>query len=328
VELAFWWMLAVCAAVVVAGALVAVLSWRRRSRRKGPGLAVAHSERLTRLPAYRSSIRRTRAVTIAFVALLGVSLVAAGLLAARPVQNTVVQPGKYNRDIVLCLDVSGSMTDTDVEVLNRFDELSKGFKGERLSLVLFNASAAQVFPLTDDYAYVRDQLTAVRAGLDGSGDFSEAWAGTMLGDGASLIGDGLASCILKFGDRDSDRSRSVILATDNYVNGDQLMTLAEAGSFAQSLKVRVYGIDPAKESTGATAESQELESVVDATQGGYYALDSADTVPTIINKIEATQAALIKGQPSLIVSDRPVLLAGILLALLAALLVLAWRARL
>jgi Ca-activated chloride channel family protein len=342
-ELENWWVIPVCLALVLATAGFVAWRWRKRSaRRRSAGTPVAHSERLTRLPEYRTVLNRATAGTIVAASLIGLLAVTTGILAARPIHSAVVVPEKFNRDIVLCLDVSGSMAEVDADVLDRFDQLTERFKGERIGLVLFNATAAQVFPLTDDYEFVRDQLMLVRTGIDGTGDYSDVWGGTSLAsrDGASLIGDGLASCVLSFGtdqpgaadpesSQGSDkRSRSVILATDNDVNGEQLMTLEQAGQLASNRDVRVYGIDKPGILIGDSPESAEFQRVVEATGGAYFKLDDSTAVSAVIDSIQATEASLIKGTPQLVVTDQaaPWIVVSLLLVMLF--LVIAWRVRL
>lgn len=50
-----------------------------------------------------------------------------------------------NRDDVLCLDVSRSMYEYDVEIIKTYRTLARKFDGERLGLVLFDRSPAVVF---------------------------------------------------------------------------------------------------------------------------------------------------------------------------------------
>jgi Ca-activated chloride channel family protein len=326
VGLANAWILLGLVPVVVA---VVVVS-RLRGRKRAPDAAVpvAHTRRLTRLPGFVAAVMRMRVLTILAVVLVTLFAATAALLAARPVVTSTEKPAKFTRDVVLCLDVSGSMTDVDIDVLGRFTELTEGFEGERLALVIFNSSAAQVFPLTDDYDYIGEQLEAVRSSLDGTGEFSAAFGGTLTGEGASLIGDGLASCVLTFDRTDEKRSRSVVLATDNDINGTPIMSLDEAGAFAKSRDVRVYGIDPSVSVPGDSEDSAEFQRVVDTTDGEYFVLESADTVPAIVDSIEATEAALVEVEPKMIVSDQPTLPAMLAIVLLGGLLVVAWRARL
>ncbi|MDN4638955.1 VWA domain-containing protein [Agreia sp. PsM10] len=320
------WILIGLVPVVVA--IIVVSRLARRRRPSDAAVPVAHTGRLTRLPGFMAALSRMRALSIAAIVLVSLLGATAAVLAARPVVTSTEKPATFTRDVVLCLDVSGSMTDVDIDVLARFTELSEGFEGERLALVIFNSSAAQVFPLTDDYDYIAEQLEAVRSSLDGTGTFSDAFGGTLTGEGASLIGDGLASCVLTFDRTDEERSRSVVLATDNDINGTPIMTLDEAGAFAKSRDVRVYGIDPSVSNPGDSEDSAEFQRVVDSTDGDYFVLESADTVPAIVDSIEATEAALVDDEPQLLVTDQPTIFAILALALLGALLIVVWRARL
>src|SRR5699024_1451460 len=114
--------IAIAAVVAAVAVVAAALLWRGGVAR-GSGAAVARAERLRLLPAVRRAAR-IRIVALAGAAALGtVSIVAAGVVAARPVTEQVVQPDAHSRDIMLCLDVSGSMTDVDIEILDVFDEL-------------------------------------------------------------------------------------------------------------------------------------------------------------------------------------------------------------
>ena len=320
------WILVGLVPVIVAVIVVSRLARRRRP--SDAAVPVAHTSRLTRLPGFIAAVSRMRALTITAIVLVSLLGATAAVLAARPIVTSTEKPATFTRDVVLCLDVSGSMTDVDIDVLARFTELSEGFEGERLALVIFNSSAAQVFPLTDDYDYIAEQLEAVRSSLDGTGTFSDAFGGTLTGEGASLIGDGLASCVLTFDRTDEERSRSVVLATDNDINGIPIMTLDEAGAFAKSRDVRVYGIDPSVSNPGDSEDSAEFQRVVDSTDGDYFVLDSADTVPAIVDSIEATEAALVDDEPQLLVTDQPVIFTNLAIVLLGALLVVVWRARL
>jgi Ca-activated chloride channel family protein len=326
VELILWWMPAAWAALVVA--VVLVVSRRRRGgTRSDDSLPVAHRDRLTSLPGYARAVRRYRLLLAALLASIAVVLVAAVALSARPAVVTTVQPRMENRDIVLCLDVSGSMVDYDKEVLDVFGDLAERFTGERISLVVFNASAVTRFPLTSDYGYIADQLADLRAEFDS--EESEYYRGTLFGDGSSLVGDGLASCAVRFDSPDEERSRSVILVTDNLIAGEPVFTLPEAGALAEDEGVRVYGINPGD--TEAKDYLQELarefRSVVESTGGAYFPLDDPAAIPSIVERITAEQAAAITAEPELMLLDQPG--PWVLLAFLgtAGLFVLAWRLR-
>ncbi|WP_423917646.1 vWA domain-containing protein [Frigoribacterium sp. 2-23] len=331
--LMFWWV-PFAALAVAAIAAVVYVRWRRRDRERlrRQGTPVAHSERLTSLPAYRRLVGRYRALLV--VALVGVIALGgmSALLAARVSSVSVVEPESYKRDVILCLDVSGSMTEVDSKIADTFATLAKGLDGERIGLYLFDSSSVQAFPLTDDYAYVQTQLQQYRDSFDSYGENgTRYWSGTDLGKGASLIGDGLASCVLGFDDADSNtRPKSIILATDNYVNGQALLTLTQAGALAKEKGVRVYAINPADFGTDQIADqvATELKTTVDDTGGGYYALDDATTVSQIVSEIDAQEAGLFTGTRRLVVTDDPgPLTVAALIVALGGLLLL-WRVRL
>lgn len=324
-ELIFWWMLP--AWLVLAAVVVLLVARRRSSGASAESLPIAHRDRLTALPGYARALARYRRLLLGVVASIALLVVAAATLSARPASVASVQPELKNRDIVLCLDVSGSMVDYDREVLDVFGELAEQFTGERISLVVFNASAVTRFPLTSDYAYIADQFAALRDQFDS--EESDYYRGTLFGDGSSLVGDGLASCAVRFDSPDAERSRSVILVTDNLIAGEPIFSLAQAGELASTRGVRVYGINPGDtEAKGYLAPlATEFRTVVEATDGAYFALDDPTAIPSIVETITAEQAAAMTGEPELVLLDRPG--PGVLLAFLglAGFLVLVRRLR-
>ncbi|MCU1544431.1 MAG: hypothetical protein JWM50_2296 [Microbacteriaceae bacterium] len=324
-ELILWWMPLAWSVVIV----VVVILVRRRARRSASGasLPIAHRDRLTSLPGYARAVRRYRLLLAATVAALLLLLVAAVALSARPAAVTSVQPRMENRDIVLCLDVSGSMVDYDKQVLDVFADLAKRFTGERISLVIFNASAVTRFPLTTDYDYVAEQLADLRAEFDA--DDNEYFSGTLFGNGSSLVGDGLASCAVRFDSPGTDRSRSVVLVTDNLIAGEPVFTLAEAGALAEDEGVRVYGINPGDTAAKAYLAdlATEFRTVVEGTGGVYFPLDDPDAIPSIVDRITAEQAAAITGEPELMLLDEPAPWVLPAFLGLGGLFLLAWRLR-
>lgn len=321
--IAFWWIPLVLVALALAVGALAWIAVRRR-RTRAATIPVANTRRLTELPAFRRVVNRATVLSsiaaVALAALLVVTAVAAG----RWVYQRVETPEKFNRDIVLCLDISGSMVDFDIEVIDRYIEMLPGFSGERMSLVLWDSTAAQIFPLTDDYDFVEEQLQEVRDGmLDFDGTY---WYGTQNGSGASLVGDGLASCALMFdGEATDGRSRSIILATDNAVNGTPLVTVPDAAAIAASKNIRIYGLDA---NAYEDAFSDEYRTSILQNDGQYFKLSDPGAVPGIVDQITSDQTSLMLGAPQILITDRP---ASWLIAMLIAfstLLVLLWRLRL
>lgn len=323
-----WWMVLVAAgALVVAIVIGLLIGLRGRLRRdQRPAALVSRAERLRALPAFRSSVRRQMALLSGILALGAVAVLLGGVVAARPMAPKTIQPVDTSRDIMLCLDVSGSMADVDVEVLDVFLELLEGFEGERIGLTIFNSSPVQVFPLTDDYPFIEEQLSRVRQSFDYTSETPEHWVGTLNGPGASLIGDGLAACTMRFDHVDDERSRSIILATDNELAGASILTVEEAAHYAKSKQVRVFALNPVQ---GKDAEvSAELAHAAELTGGQSYALRDTTTVSDIITEIQKQEATALEGQAQVILVDDPGLWIALMLVAVLGFLVLLWRVRL
>jgi Ca-activated chloride channel homolog len=327
-ELSYWWILPLAAAAV---SLALYLAKRRGSAHTTR--PVAHSERLTALPEYQRALRRHRrwlatAVVAGFLLLAGTALAA-----ARPAERSATQPELRNRDIILCLDVSGSMASTDAAITAVFEKLAGEFDGERIGMVMFDSRAVQLFPLSDDYDYIAGELAAARKAFDDGGD--SFFSGTWGGGGTSLIGDGLASCIRSFPasnsnnsqGEDAGRSRSVILATDNYVSGAPIFTLEQAAQLAKPRGVKIHALNPGDLDYGPRKDQPgaRLRAVAEASGGSYFVPDSPDAVPGIVQKVQESEATAMKGAPQLVVADCPEL--PLLIALFAggALLFAGWR---
>jgi Ca-activated chloride channel family protein len=326
--LTLWWLIPLGLAVL---AVVAVLVFRRRTP-TASGAPVAHADRLTSLPSYRAALKSHRrwlgVLCACGVLLAGSTLVAA----ARPAQQRTNTPEEANRDIVLCLDVSGSMIETDQAIVDVFGSLVSEFKGERIGLTIFDASAVQVFPLTDDYELVTSELDRARKALGRDSNTFSFFDGVYLGEGSSLIGDGLASCVTGFPKLDTEkRSRSIILATDNMLMGKPIFSLDQAAALATTDKVRVYAINPNGYASGTDGKAGQaadaLRAAAAGTGGDYFGLDNADAVHSIVSKVQATEAAKTKGAPLVSVLDQPALPLGAALLSVAGILLALWRLR-
>ena len=336
-ELVFVWMPLVALGIVAATIAVLVILRKRADRGDTDIVSAAHTERLLRMPEYRAAYRRALAKLAAMALLVVVALGAFSIVAARPITTDVADTDRVNRDIVLCLDISGSMTAADAEIVGRFVELVEQFHGERIALVVWDSSAAQIFPLNDDYDYVEEKLASVADEVSSDiGDIGDTfggdpdgdppiYAGTQLGDGSSLIGDGLASCVLRFDNPDLDRSRTLILATDNALAGTPIVTLEQAASFAIERQVRVYGITPAQM---YGSEEDDLRTQLQRTGGEVYGVDDTDAGNNIVDQVLDDQATTLEGVPELVVIDHPGWPFRIGVFALWGIVFLAWRSKL
>ena len=326
--LANWWLILVAAGVVVAAIVVGVIVGLRSGAKTEAHerARVARAERLRALPTFRTALNR-RVLALSGILLLGVvAALSAGVVSARPMSSQTIQPVNTSRDIMLCLDVSGSMREVDVEVLTVFEELLEDFEGERIGLTIFNSSPVQIFPLTDDYDFIRGHLQSIRESFDFTESIPEHWVGTLNGNGASLIGDGLAACTMAFDHPDDERSRSIIFATDNEINGASIVTLDEAAAYADSIDVRVFALNPVQ---GKDADvSAELTKAAEATGGAAYGLRDTTTVSDIVEQVKEQEATELKGQAQVVWTDTPDLWIVILMISMLSFIVVLWRVKL
>lgn len=296
-----WLALALAALLVVA--LVALSTWRGRRRTPERALLVAHSGRVRLLPRFRALARWE--LGLAQWQTFGVLVAAAGaiLLAARPQATEVTDQSHADRDIVLCMDASASMFDEDVEVLSAYRQIVDKLHGDRISLVLWSDAAVTVFPLTDDYRFVEDQLDEATTAFERQDP--DYLAGTYLGRRASVITDGLVSCTQRFDHAGEERGRAIILASDNDPQGaPPLFTWQEAAQAAIDKHIRVYGIgsldlasEPDKRAT--------FENAVKATGGGFWLLGQDGSVDDIVDSIDQLEAAKVAQPPKILTVERP-----------------------
>lgn len=308
---------------------------------------VANSDYLRSLPEFQKQLKTYRGLQVLGALSLTVALTGAALLAARPAIIKVSDPRMANRDIVLCLDVSASMLGYDRELVDVFSRLVDEFAGERIALSIFNTTSRAVFPLTDDYGMVKEQLDIAYDALHPNAvngnsaalakyEYFAAGANANLEVGASLIGDGLANCALMFegsqhpalidddpssgnaessgsegaGSESKDteqaesdsadsgpeaRSRSIIFATDNDLEGIPIYSLKEAADLATKLNVSLIGLY----GSGSTdvAGEEEFQDVFTDAGGMYFYSDDPTMVDAIVTDIQSRQAVLHDAAP-------------------------------
>lgn len=240
-----------------------------------------------------------------------VSMAACFLLMARPYKKVVNEKEAYSRDIILCLDISYSVDELNLELVENLKDTVKNLKGERFGIVIFNSSAVLLSPLTDDYDYIIDTLDLLKKSINSrvssNDNFNfddDNWLylnnylidGTLVGAderGSSLIGDGLATTVYDFPDlEDKDRTRVIIFSTDNDLEGTPIVTLDEAADICKENNVVVYGIETSQMYDDNKAE---MESAVKKTGGTFYLQEESGTVKHIVEEIEKKGKNLVKG---------------------------------
>ena len=296
----FWWLIPIVLAVVAIATVVGWLLARRAGVRSGKKGWVANTGYLRGLPKYQALVRRTRAS-----------------LAIAPVDRYVKHDKSASRDIVLCLDSSGSMLPYDSKIGGAFRQIISHFEGERISLQLWDAYSMTMFPLTDDYDMATDVLQDMSDTIDtGLIQIGGKVSGTrelfeylepVLDENqevSSLVGDGLASCIMGFDHNDKQRSRTILLATDNEVYGSGVYDLSEAIEFAKSQGVTVTALYPGSD-ISLSSEALQLRDEVRKTGGDFYDASSPSAVDSVVRQIEAEQKEELDSAGKMIETDRP-----------------------
>jgi Ca-activated chloride channel homolog len=176
--------------------------------------------------------RATRATAVAWLAWFLLCTAA-----ARPQEfGEAVLPPQSGRELMLALDLSGSMTEADMElggaVVDRLtaakavlaDFLDRRV-GDRVGLLVFGQRAYVMAPLTLDLDTVRQQLRDSVAGLAGR---------------ETAIGDAIGLAVKRLR-RQPEGQRVLILLTDG-VNSTGTLTPLKAAELAQQEGVRVHTI--------------------------------------------------------------------------------------
>ena len=212
-------------------------------------------------------------------------------------------------DIVVALDLSGSMISEDFEVrgerVNRFNMARSVLKGfidkrpnDRIGLVLFASQAFIGTPLTLDHDFVQANLDRLEIGA--------------IDQNSTAIGDGLGTAVNRLRDLKA-KSKIVILMTDGQNNSGKLDPRLAAEA-AASLKVKVYTVGigmrgqapmPARDMFGRKVyqmvpvdiDEETLQKIAGQTGGKYYRADNAKKFQQIYNEIdqlEKTEASVKK----------------------------------
>ena len=269
---------------------------------------------------YKKLLRNYNIYKIVVYTSFIIAIICAIILCSRPQKIETNNINDYKRDIFLCLDVSASVDQLNIELIENLKDTVRSLEGERFGISMFNAYSVQVSPLTDDYEYVIDSLDLIEASIKANNSLifgmyqgkdynyvrNYIYSGTICtqdqldpveygGDGScrgsSLIGDGLASCIYSFPKLDQDdRTRIIIFSTDNALEGTPLVTLEKAAEIAKKKNIKVYGIGT---TVMVQQDRKDFKSAVEITGGKFY--DQASyRVKSIVSDIEKTSKTLVE----------------------------------
>lgn len=264
-------------------------------------LKVPWGNRLDGIAEAGGGRRRMRAMPV--LAWLAWSLLC--VAAARPQQlGDVVQPPQAGRDLMLAVDLSGSMSEEDMRLGGRIVDRLTAAKavladfldrreGDRVGLIVFGQRAYALAPLTLDRDTVRDQLLDSVVGLAGR---------------ETAIGDAIGLAVKRLRAQDAEQ-RVLVLLTDG-VNTAGLLDPAKAADIARDEGVRIhtiaFGGDVAPASVfgfrlprpGTEMELDEaaLEHIASTTGGRAFRARDADELTGIYAEIDRLEPVRREGE--------------------------------
>ncbi|NOE17049.1 VWA domain-containing protein [Ruegeria atlantica] len=242
-------------------------------------------------PQSGSMIRTRARLQTASAALIWILLV---LALARPERlGDPVVMEKSARDVVLALDISGSMDQRDFQTgsgapmqrLEAVKEVLKQFiserDGDRMALIIFGTRAFIQAPFTEDLNSLNGFLDQTQVGMAGPN--------TALGD---AIGLGIRTF------ESSEVDQRLMIALSDGADTSSRMTPVNASAIAAEKNVVVYTIgvgDP-----NATGEDrvdlQALKDIADRTGGEYFFADDATALEQTYARIDSLNPRMVETQ--------------------------------
>lgn len=195
------------------------------------------------------------------------------------------------RDLLLCIDISGSMRETDLYAgSNRATRMAVVKKvaqdfvarrtGDRIGLIMFGSQAYVQTPLTHDHETVQHFLAEAAVGLAGR---------------STAIGDAIGLAVKRLRDR-PDSSRVLILLTDGE-NSAGIVDPMEAARVAAQNNIRIHSIGVGSDQNqglfnrnfGARRSELDeatLRAISDTTGGQYFRARNQQELQRIYEEID------------------------------------------
>ena len=266
----------------------------KASKKKQPALTVPSLEGFSGLSTNESFSATLSTVKLIILWLAWILLIAA---VARPqwVGEMVSLP-TTGRDLMLAIDISGSMATEDMQVNNDYvDRLSvvkavisqflDARKGDRVGLVLFGTNAYVQAPLTFDLKSVKKLMIEAPVGIAG---------------GKTAIGDAIGLTVKRLRERQNEE-KVVILLTDGANNVGEIPPI-KAAELASVDGIKIYTIGVGAEemrvpslfgslagrttNPSADLDEETLSKIAEATQGRYFRAKDTNTLAQIYELID------------------------------------------
>lgn len=321
-------------------------------KRKGKytsGKKVANTKYIKESEYYKAKIRKHRIYSVLIGIISAMCICMTSILVARPITKQSKSDTKYNRDIIIGLDISLSENEVNLELVKKFRKIIPSIEGDRIGIVLFNTAPVVYCPLTEDYDYVDECLKTIQEQIevviknngtipysydeDGMKTRSLWYGGTIANNkekGSSLVGDGLAGTISSFPDLkdNKDRTRIIIFATDNDVSGTETITLEEACKYCKQYKINLYAYCPSVDMNMYTSKEKiaSYKKAVEEEAGGKFYVGSLEKMSSsIVNEIKDTKVSAMNTSVRTIITDHPEVLSVTVIILVAILIIIEKR---
>jgi len=320
-ELKYPLALYICAGVAALFVIAAFITIRIRRKYKG-GKKAFLPEYLKKLSMYKTRVVWYTILKYVLIILIITSILLAGFLMSRPYKTESKELANYNRDILLCMDISTTCDNLNAVLIDKLEDMVRELNGEKFGIVIFNTSPVLLVPLTNDYTYVIEILEKIKEALEmridyynGKIIFSDKLYeldafisnGTLIDAetrGSSLIGDGLAAASLDFYDieENPDRTRVIIFSTDNDLYGEPYITLPEAGDMCSTRNILVYGIGTEEM---RDIDRKEMKETVEGTGGQFFYGEDPKVVEGIVGEIRKSLATIDETQYEIVENELP-----------------------
>lgn len=223
---------------------VLIYEYIRRNNRQQASMLVTTTHFIKSNPGFRTSLRH-----LPFI-LRCLAIICLVIALARPREKfTETQNEGEGIDIILCFDISGSMTEKDFEP-NRLEaakQVASDFvnnrPGDEIGIVIFSNLSFTLCPLTSDHTTIVNQIHTIESGY--------------LQDEGTAIGSGLATSVDRLRSSKT-KSKIIILLTDGVDFGGTIPP-DMALQMAKYYGIKVYTIGVGSE--------KEIDEVVDSPLG-------------------------------------------------------------
>lgn len=175
------------------------------------GKKVANTKYIKETEYYKTKVKRYKIISNIIKTISLICIIISSILIARPITIQTKSEDKYNRGILISLDISTSECEVNLELVKKFKEILPDIKGDRIGIIIYNTAPIVYCPLTDDYDYVKESLDTIEQQLklvvdnngyvpssfnqEGMDTYTFWYGGTVANNeirGSSLVGDGLA----------------------------------------------------------------------------------------------------------------------------------------